>query len=670
MANKLIAVTGCPVGVAHTYMAAESLERAGEEMGIQLKVETHGSIGIENQVSEKEIEEADGIIIASDKDIDKSRFIGKRIIEVPVRKGIDHPKELIQRMLDGEGKVYGNIQQVTETKSENSNKSGNIVYRALMNGVSYMVPFVVTGGLLIALALSLGGIPTEAGFVIPEDSFWNDINAIGGAAMGFMIPILAGYISYAIADRPGLVPGMVGGVIAANGSFYGSEANTGFIGGIIAGFLAGYVAKWIKQIPVPKAINSIMPIIIIPVISSVIVGLLFIYLIGQPVAGLFSSLTNFLAGMQGANSIILATLIGAMIAVDMGGPFNKTAFLFGSGLIAEGVYNVMGAVAVAVCIPPIAVGLASHIYKNKFTDADRQAGTAAVVMGFFGITEGAIPFAAKNPTRIIPAIIGGSAVGSIIGMIFGVGGHVAHGGPIVAILGAIDNVLMYFVAVAVGVVVSILLVGLLVDNINKEQLQVEAVVNEDNKLTNKDKFTFEKDSRLAKKDNLKISTDDSSNEETSDIPEVALTDLMNEDLVVMDMIANNKTEAFKELLAIPALSKRVNNRDILLEAVIEREEQGSTGMGEGIAIPHAKSDQVIQPTVVFGKSASGVEWESLDGEPVNIAFLILVPERHKGDMHLRILQILARKLMDPEFKQSLLKATTKEKVYQILREVK
>lgn len=652
MSKKVIAITACPVGVAHTYMAAENLERMGEEMGIDIKVETHGSIGIENPLTQKDIDEAEGLIIASDKDIDKARFAGKRIIEVPVREGIDRPQNLIQDILDGKGKVSS---QGATSKSENtSDDNQNSIYRALMNGVSYMVPFVVTGGLLIAVALSLGGIPTEAGFMIPEGSFWANVNAIGGAAMGYMVPILAGYIAYAIADRPGLVPGMVGGMIAANGSFYGSEANTGFIGGIIAGFLAGYVALAIKKIPVPKALNSVMPIIIIPVFASLIVGLLFIYLIGQPVASLFTTMTEWLAGMQGANSVILATIIGAMIAVDMGGPFNKTAFLFGSGLIAEGVFNVMGAVAVAVSVPPIALGIASHLFKNKFSEADRQAGTAAVVMGFFGITEGAIPFAAKNPARIIPAIVGGSIVGSVTGMLTGVGGHVAHGGPIVALLGAIDNVLFYFLALLVGVIVTIVLIGVLVPSLEPEVAAADnEALTDDNEVENQAPVAVAETS-----------------EEPAEADEVALIDLMDEDLIIMDVEASEKQQAFNEFINLSALDYRLSDKETVLQAVLKRESEGSTGMGEGIAIPHAKSDSIIAPTVVFGRSESGIQWDSLDGQPVNVAFLILVPERHKGDMHLKILQILARKLMDPEFKASLLNAKTRDEVYNILKEVK
>ncbi|WP_277423388.1 fructose-specific PTS transporter subunit EIIC [Vaginisenegalia massiliensis] len=459
--------------------------------------------------------------------------------------------------------------------------------------------------------------------------------------MGFMVPILAGYIAYAIADRPGLVPGMVGGFIAVNGSFYGSEANTGFIGGIIAGFIAGYVALFIKKIKVPKAMEAVMPIIFIPVISSVIVGLAFIYLVGAPVAGLFASLTAWLASMKGASSILLAAILGAMIAVDMGGPFNKTAFLFAFGLITEGQYHVMGAVAVAICIPPIAMGLASHLLKSRFSQADRQAGTAALTMGLFGITEGAIPFAAKDPLRVIPSIVGGSMVGSVIAMLSGVGDHVAHGGPIVAVLGAVDNVFMFFVAVLAGVAVTILLLFFL-----KPRLEVEAVTEE------------------SKQETIDLAP------QTESSQELSLADLTKPSRILMDMSATSKEEAFLEFLNLSGAQEVITDHDEVLAALNKREAEGTTGMGDGIAIPHAKSASIKEAALLVGKSAQGIEWASLDGQPAHLAFLILVPEQQQGDLHLKILQLLARKLMDDDFKQRLLNAPDQESLHAILAEVK
>lgn len=309
--------------------------------------------------------------------------------------------------------------------------------------------------------MTIGGEKTPGGLVIPDGSFWKTVQDIGSASFTFMIPILAGFIAMSIADRPGLAPGMIGGFIAANGSFYGSEAGAGFIGGIIAGFLAGYVALGIRKIKVGRALQPIMPIIIIPVLASLIVGLIFVFVIGAPVAQLFEALTGWLAGMQGTSSILLALILGAMISFDMGGPVNKVAFLFGSAMIGEGNYEIMGPIAVAICIPPIGMGLAAMINKRKFAPAEREAGKATFTMGLFGITEGAIPFAAQDPLRVIPSIMVGSMVGSVIAMLGNVGDKVAHGGPIVAVLGAVDHVLMFFIAVIVGVAVSVVLVSLL-----------------------------------------------------------------------------------------------------------------------------------------------------------------------------------------------------------------
>lgn len=654
MAKKGIAITACTVGVAHTYMAAENLEKAGEAMDIDMKVETHGSVGIENPLTEENIEEAEGLIIAADTEIDKSRLSGKQIIEAGVQKGIKQPENLINGILNHEGNTFGGNDTTSSSKSSNSDdKSKNAFYRSLMNGVSYMVPFVVTGGLLIAIVLSIGGVPTEGGFVVPEGTIWAHINNIGDAAMSFMIPILAGYTAMSIADRPGLVPGMVGGFIAANGSFYGSEANAGFIGGIIAGFLAGYIALAIKKIPVPKAMQSVMPVIFIPVLSSLAVGLIFIFLIGAPVAALFESLTNWLASLEGASTAILATIIGAMIAVDMGGPFNKVAFLFGSGLIVEGTYSVMGAVAVAVCIPPLALGIASHIYPKKFAEEDKQAGTAAIAMGFFGITEGATPFAAKDPLRVILSIVIGSISGSIIAMFGGVGGHVAHGGPIVALLGAIDNVFIYAIAVLIGVAVTLVALYFLKEDLEPE-LAGAATSPNDVAVDNH-------------KETVKEHTEETTQETTDE--ELSLVQLTNKDFLNMNIQADHKNAAIEEIITEANLSGIVDDKEAVIEAVLNRETQGTTGMGGGVAIPHAKSSHIQEATVLFGRSQSEIDWESLDGTAVQIVFLILVPEEQKGDVHLKILQMLARHLVDESFTQQLIDASSKDEVYDLLKTV-
>ncbi|WP_419955187.1 fructose-specific PTS transporter subunit EIIC [Neobacillus niacini] len=645
---KILAVTACPVGIAHTYMAAENLQKAGKALGVDIKVETQGSIGVENALTEQDIAEADGIIIAADKEVPKERFAGKKVIITGVQDGVHKPEELINKVLSPEAPVY-KPEMAGASKSSAGRKKENPIYKHLMSGVSYMVPFIVVGGLLIALALTLGGQQTPGGIVIPEDSIWSQVSALGGTAFMFMVPILAGFIAVSIADRPGLVPGMIGGYIAANGSFYGSEAGAGFIGGIIAGFLAGYVALGIKKIKVPKAVQPVMPIIFIPIISSVIVGLLFIYVIGAPVASVFESLTTWLAGMQGGSSILLAIILGGMIAIDMGGPFNKVAFLFGSAMIGEGNYEIMGPIAVAICIPPIGLGLATFINKRKFRPTEREAGKASFTMGLFGITEGAIPFAAQDPLRVIPSIVVGSMVGSVIAMLSSVGDRVAHGGPIVAVLGAVDNVVMFFIAVIVGVLVTAFMVIALKKNVDGEV----AVAGVGAAGTVATPVREEKVEQPA----------------VSETEIKKLTDITSEFLIETDLAGTTRDDVIDELIAKLDASGVLSSKEEFKQAILNREEQSSTGLGMNIAIPHGKSAAVKHPTVAFGIKRDGVDWKSLDGSSAKLIFMIAVPEKAAGDAHLKILQMLSRKLMDEEFRNQLLKTTTKAEAYKLLEDI-
>lgn len=649
---KILAVTACPTGIAHTYMAAENLQKAADKLGVEIKVETQGSIGVENAITEQDIAEADGIIIAADKEVPKDRFTGKKVIVTGVQDGIRKPEELIQRILNGDAPVYKS--DATSVVNKVNEKKQNPIYKHLMNGVSYMIPFIVVGGLLIALALSIGGEKTPGGIVIPEDSIWFHVNAIGGAAFTFMVPILAGFIAASIADRPGLVPGIIGGFIANNGSFYGSEAGAGFIGGIIAGFLAGYVTLAIKKIKVPKAVEPVMPIIFIPVLSSVIVGLLFIYVIGSPVAQIFEALTIWLAGMQGGSSIILAMILGAMIAVDMGGPFNKVAFMFGSAMIAEGNYEIMGPIAVAICIPPIGLGLATFINKRKFSATEKETGKASFTMGLFGITEGAIPFAAQDPLRVIPSIITGSVVGSVIAMIFNVGDRVAHGGPIVAVLGAVDNVLMFFVAAIFGSLVTAFMVIALKKNIGEKPPLAnvgDGAVSEAE--TTADERTVE--TQFTEKQ-----------EEVNDLVVQKLTDIISLDLIETDLKGNTQESIIDEMVEKLNYAGVLDSKEDFKKAILKREAESTTGLGMNIAIPHGKSVAVKRPAVVFGIKRDGVDWKSLDGSDAKLIFMIAVPEEANGNAHLKILQMLSRKLMDNDFREQLLKVTEKEEALKLL----
>ncbi|MFC0138278.1 PTS mannose transporter subunit IIABC [Staphylococcus petrasii] len=662
---KILAITSCPNGIAHTYMAQEKLEQAAKEMGVEIKVETQGGVGTENALTAKEIREADGIIIAADRQVDLSRFDGKRLINESVREGIHRPKELIQRIIDQDARIYHDKNaSTTNNKEDEENKSGiQMVYQHLMNGVSFMVPFIMVGGLLIAIALTLGGKPTAQGLVIPDHSFWKSIESIGKLSFGFMVPILAGYIAYSIADKPGLVPGMIGGAIAADGSLYGSGAGAGFLGGIVAGFIAGYVAKWIKQIKVPKAMAPIMPIIIIPILASLVVGLIFIFVIGAPIASVFEALTSWLKGMQGANIIILALIIGAMIAFDMGGPVNKVAFLFGSALIAEGNYAVMGMVAVAVCIPPIGLGLATFIQKRKFNKAEQEMGKASFTMGLFGITEGAIPFAAQDPLRIIPANMIGAMVGSVIAALGGVGDRVAHGGPIVAVLGGIDKIVWFFIAVIIGSIITMLTVLLFKKNTPANEVDDSNVNSESINERENDNKTQVVGTTPSTEDPLQ---NQKRNEKTEE--EVKSEDVFNTNIIEIKHNQLTRDNVIDELISKLKENHYITNFDDVKKAILDREAESTTAIGMNVAIPHGKSDAVKQPAVAVLQNKEGIEWESLDGSKPQIVFMIVVPSS-SNNAHLKLLQRLSKTLMDDNTRNQLINANDKDEIYNILKEI-
>ncbi len=431
-------------------MAASSLEKKGEQLGYEIKIETNGSVGIKNELTKEDIERADGIILAIDKTIEMNRFLGKKIIQVSVKEAIKNPEELINRALKGEGEVYYSEKEELNNKKNGNNKVG--VYKHLMNGVSNMLPLVVCGGVLIALSIALSGIKAGSGADV-TNPFFKEMLELGVTAFGLMIPILAGYIAMSIADRPGLAPGLIGGALA-------NKVGAGFLGGIVAGFVAGYIAKWVREWKVPEGLRPIMPIFVIPLVSSSLVGVV-MYFIGAPISGFMNILTEFLKGLQ-SGSIVLALILGLMIAFDMGGPINKVAFLFGSAMITQGVPEVMGPVAVAICIPSLGMGVATLLSPKKYEIEEREAGKAALAMGMIGVTEGAIPFAAADPLRVIPSIMIGSATGAVIAAIGKVTDHAPHGGPIV--FPVVDNKLMFVIAIVVGVFVTAILVNILKKN--------------------------------------------------------------------------------------------------------------------------------------------------------------------------------------------------------------
>jgi PTS system fructose-specific IIC component len=447
----IIGVTGCPAGVAHTYLAAEALEKGAAKLGYQVKVETNGSIGVKNSPTEEEIARAEAIVVACDKQVDMARFAGKRVIKTNVKAPIRDAEGLIQQALSAP--AY-QAEQVASNQSvaDKASQARSDLYRYLMNGVSHMIPFVVTGGLLIALALAIGGEPSEAGMAIPAGSMWNQILEVGVVAFTLMIPILAGYIAYAIADRPALAPGLIGGWIANNGSFYGAEAGTGFIGAIVAGLLVGYFVKFITSINYHKFIQPLVPIMIAPITGSLFIAGLFIFVIGAPIAGLMDGLTAMLTSMSTGNVVLLGIVLGGMAGFDMGGPFNKVAFLFSVGMIASGQTQFMGAMACAIPVAPLGMAIATAVGRkfDLFESSEIEAGKAAGAMGLVGISEGAIPFAAQDPMSVIPANVLGSMVAAVMAFSFGITNSVAHGGPVVALLGAMNFPMLALLSMATG----------------------------------------------------------------------------------------------------------------------------------------------------------------------------------------------------------------------------
>ncbi|MDU2063657.1 MAG: fructose-specific PTS transporter subunit EIIC [Sporomusaceae bacterium] len=462
--SKLIAVTSCPTGIAHTYMAAESLSKAAGEMGHTIKVETRGSVGIENALTPEDIAQADAVIIAADTAIDTTPFASKRLYKIGVGAAIKSGKDVINAALALETptvaatKDQDFLSKVADGKQEKS-AARTGPYKHLMTGVSYMIPMVVAGGLLIALSFVFGIEAFKEKGTLAAALM--DIG--GGSAFALMVPVLAGFIAFSIADRPGLTPGLIGGMLAA-------KIGAGFLGGIIAGFLAGYTAHWLKEsIRLPKALEGLKPVLIIPLFASAIVGLLMVYVIGTPVKTIMDLMTETLKSMSSANAGVLGLLLGAMMAFDMGGPVNKAAYAFSVGLLSSNIFEPMAAVMAAGMTPPLGIALATYLSKNKFTPDEREAGKAAAVLGISFITEGAIPFAAADPFRVIPSIMAGSAVTGALSMIFGCTLRAPHGGIFVLpIPHAVGNLGMYIAAILAGTIITALLLHITKPDLSKK----------------------------------------------------------------------------------------------------------------------------------------------------------------------------------------------------------
>lgn len=460
----IVAVTACPTGIAHTYMAAEAIEKKAKELGYQVKVETRGSGGAKNVLTDDEIAKAAGVIVACDTNVPTDRFDGKKVIECQVSDGINKAEELIKRIAAGDAPVFkaSGKKEASHSSVGGKESVGHQIYKHLMNGVSHMLPFVVGGGILIAIAFLIDGFSVDLNS-LPADQRANFgtitqaaamFKGIGGTAFGFMLPILAGFIAMSIADRPGLAVGFVGGSIAANGT-------SGFLGALVAGFVAGYIVLLLKKVfsKLPESLDGMKPVLLYPLLGIFLVGVIMQFVVEPPIGALNTAINNGLNGLNGASAVVLGVLLGGMMSVDMGGPVNKAAYVFGTASIAAGNYNIMAAVMIGGMVPPIAIALATIFFKNKFTAEERKAGPTNFIMGLSFITEGAIPFAASDPLHVLPACVVGSAVAGGLSMAFGCTLMAPHGG--IFVVPTIGNPLMYLVALVIGSFIACRLLGLL-----------------------------------------------------------------------------------------------------------------------------------------------------------------------------------------------------------------
>lgn len=460
----IVAVTACPTGIAHTYMAAEAIEKKAKELGYQVKVETRGSAGAKNVLTDDEIAKATGVIVTCDTNVPTDRFDGKKVIECQVSDGINKTEELVKRIAAGDAPVFkaSGKKEASHSSIGGKESIGHQIYKHLMNGVSHMLPFVVGGGILIAIAFLIDGFSVDLNS-LPADQRANFgtitqgaalFKGIGGTAFGFMLPILAGFIAMSIADRPGLAVGFVGGSIAANGT-------SGFLGALVAGFVAGYIVNLLKKIfsKLPESLDGVKPVLLYPLLGIFLIGVIMQFVVEPPIGALNTAINNGLNGLNGASAVVLGVLLGGMMAIDMGGPVNKAAYVFGTASIAAGNYNIMAAVMIGGMVPPLAIALATIFFKNKFTAEERKAGPTNFIMGLSFITEGAIPFAASDPLHVLPACAVGSAVAGGLSMAFGCTLMAPHGG--IFVVPTIGNPLMYLVALVIGAFIACGLLGLL-----------------------------------------------------------------------------------------------------------------------------------------------------------------------------------------------------------------
>ena len=644
----IIAATGCPTGIAHTFMAKEALEKAAAERGLTIKVETHGQVGVENELTKSEIAGAKAVVVAADKDVQAERFAGKRMVSVGVSKAlsVEAAGKLIDRALAAKGDDSVAAAADVEDEVEEKESVGHIIYKHLMNGVSHMLVFVVAGGVLTAVSF-LWGITSFDSTAADYNSFAAMLKIIGGIAMNLMVPVLSAYIAESIGKRPALVPGFVAGMIAIqglpvvegpNGTMLidagGTGVGFGFLGGIVGGFLAGYVILLLEKVfaGLPKNLDGLKAIFLYPLFSTLIVGLVMLGISG-PMAAINTAMMDFLKGLSASGAVVLGLAIGCMCAFDMGGPVNKAAYVTGTAMLTEALAagvgtdtynfgtNFMAAVSAACIVPPLITTFAVVVGKKYFSQEDHDAGVVNLILGCTHITEGAIPFMTKNIWPVMPIMMLGSSIASILTIMFNVHDPAPHGGFLV--LPVVENGPLWVLAILIGAVVG----GILF------------VVYK--------KYDFEKNQKAAPAPKP-VETPEAAAVEA---PKAEGSDFVKVEnvFVAEDFASRDEALSFVSNQAVKA--GIAGDADAVMNAFLAREAEGTTGMMEGFAIPHAKSDAITEAAVVVVKDESGVTgWDTMDGAPVNVAIALLIPGAQAGTTHLKILSKVAEALMDEDFR--------------------
>lgn len=643
----IIAATGCPTGIAHTFMAKEALEKAAAERGLTIKVETHGQVGVENELTKSEIAGAKAVVVAADKDVQAERFAGKPMVSVGVSKAlsVEAAGKLIDRALAAKGDDTVAAAADVEDEVEEKESVGHIIYKHLMNGVSHMLVFVVAGGVLTAVSF-LWGITSFDSTAADYNSFAAMLKIIGGIAMNLMVPVLSAYIAESIGKRPALVPGFVAGMIAIQGLPVNAETGMidaggagvgfGFLGGIVGGFLAGYVILLLEKVfsKLPKNLDGLKAIFLYPLFSTAIVGLVMLGISG-PMAAINTAMMDFLKGLSASGAIVLGLAIGCMCAVDMGGPVNKAAYVTGTAMLTEALAagvgtdtynfgtNFMAAVSAACIVPPLITTFAVVVGKKYFSQEDHDAGIVNLILGCTHITEGAIPFMTKNIWPVMPIMMLGSSIASILTIMFNVHDPAPHGGFLV--LPVVENGPLWVLAILIGAVVG----GILFVAFKK--------------------YDFEKNQKAAPA--AAAQPVEAPKAAAVEAPKAEAADFVKVEnvFVAEDFASRDEALSFVSNQAVKA--GLADDADAVMNAFLAREAEGTTGMMEGFAIPHAKSDAITEAAVIVVKDDSGVTgWDTMDGAPVNVAIALLIPGAQAGTTHLKILSKVAEALMDEDFR--------------------